>query len=166
LLLEQLDLASATRAISGAAPIRARRDESLDHLAEIQRELLDPELGTEDRQRLLADLTRAEADEATLREDLAAADPAFAAMRTPRHATLAEISAELEPGEAMLSFQLAADRDVHGEPLGGSWVVVITREGARAVRLAARPDLEATIDAFIGLIARRDGSERVAATAL
>ncbi len=76
------------------------------------------------------------------------------------------VAAQLGPDEALLSFQLDDWEDLFGSPSGGSWVVAVTREGARAYRLPGRQHLEASTAILRGLIQRRDGSEAEAAAAL
>ena len=58
-------------------------------------------------------------------------------------ATLAEARAALTPDELLVSFQIDDDRDVFGESAGGSWALALTRDKARAFRLADRAELEA-----------------------
>ena len=44
--------------------------------------------------------------------------------------TLEEIQDELDPGQAMLVYQVGFATDLGWRTMGGSWVVVITRDGA------------------------------------
>ena len=50
-------------------------------------------------------------------------------------ATLSQVQQLLEPGEALLSFQIAPWRDWTGDFGGGSWLVVVTRTARRSYRL-------------------------------
>lgn len=165
MLLESLDRSLATRGLVPPGPLRDRRDAVLDRISSIQEQLFDARTDP-DRQRLLDELTRAEAEEAELREAIADAAPAFAAVRRPRFVTVAELAGALGADEAVVSFQLAAERDLLGDPLGGPWVMIVNRGGAHAYPLAPRADLDTAIEAFVGLLHRRDGSEGPAAAAL
>jgi hypothetical protein len=71
------------------------------------------------------------------------------------------IEAGLAPEEALLSFQIAPRRDLGGYA-GGSWLLVLTRRGARVYLLPEtvdRASLETSVAALLGLIERRDGGE-------
>ena len=62
--------------------------------------------------------------------------------------TMSAIQRELRPDEALLVYQLAPDRDVFDRFVGGSWVLVVTRERADARRLAS----QRRIDGFVGAL--------------
>ncbi|HEY4592421.1 MAG TPA: CHAT domain-containing protein, partial [Thermoanaerobaculia bacterium] len=78
------------------------------------------------------------------------------------------IEAGLAPDEALLSFQIAPRDDLQGFA-GGPWLLVSTRRGTRVYPLpkeAERASLETAVSAFVGLIERRDGSEKDLGAAL
>ncbi len=66
-------------------------------------------------------------------------------------ATLDAVRAALGPHEALLSFQLAPERDVTGEPAGGSWLLVLTRERSRAYVLPDRVQLTDMLEVYAGM---------------
>lgn len=114
-----------------------------------------------------ADLERLELEETDLRDRIAQASPALSALRTPHFATLALVRAALAPDEALLSYQIAPDRDLFGDFAGGSWLLVSTRDGSRAYRLRRdRVALRPAVELFSGLFSRRDGSEAGPGTGL
>lgn len=108
-------------------------------------------------------------------EDLAAALDATERMRartladaldrTTQHASLTSISRSLAPDEAILSFQLAPWEDLRGDPAGGSWLLVIQRNGSRVYRLEGRGPLRSAVRVFSGLL-RRGGDVNAAAAQL
>jgi CHAT domain-containing protein len=68
----------------------------------------------------------------------------------------------------VLSFQLSS-RESHGPAPrfeGGSWVIAITRDEARAFPLPDEGQLQDRVSVFLGLCRRREGSELDAATIL
>jgi CHAT domain-containing protein len=84
----------------------------------------------------------------------------------PAVAGLRDIQAALEEDQALLGFQLETsyDKEMYeksglNNPWGGSWLLVVTRSGARAVRIPDRGELAPVIQMFLGLVERRDGSE-------
>ncbi len=80
-------------------------------------------------------------------------------------ARLDEITASLADDEALLAFQMAPWRDVFGRFAGGSWLMTVSREGARAYRLGNRGALERKVRVYLGLLAKR-GSQGSAAARL
>ncbi len=127
-------------------------------LAEVQARLQDAAAhGLAARSDLERRRERLELEEDALLADLAADDPAAALQ--PRVATLDDARAALAADEALVLFQVVAVRDLP------PWVLLVTRDGARAVTLPAG-DVEPAIGLYLGLLARRDGSEREAAAAL
>lgn len=79
-----------------------------------------------------------------------------------------EIERSLAPDEALVAFQIAPREDLYGFA-GGSWLIAASRRGTRAYRLpetVGRAPLETAVSAFLGLVAKRDGSEDEIAAAL
>lgn len=93
----------------------------------------------------------------------------LAARRSPDPpATRSAVEAALAPEEALLSFQIAPQRDLFGFA-GGSWLLVSTHRGTRVYPLAKTVDragLETSVSALRGLIERRDGGEAELAVTL
>lgn len=81
-------------------------------------------------------------------------------------ASLAATQAALAPGEAFLYFQQAYLRDHFGEFAGGSWLLVLTREGARVYATTDPVALAAAVPGFDELLRRGDGIAKGAAAAL
>jgi CHAT domain-containing protein len=160
-LLERLDAGRATEAIIADTAARRRRDAVLDRIQGIQRDLV-AGVPAERRAALLAELERAESDEAGLREQAAASDPTFGTLH-PRPAPLADVRAALADDEALLSYQLGVTRDLWGQPSGGSWLIAITRAGVHAIRLPDRSQIAPAVDAFAGLVAGGDAAAEAAA---
>lgn len=158
-LLDSLDAAGAPT--GGAGGERAsERAEVLRQVAVSQRGLLNPTLSEEDRKGRLSDLDRLEAREASLRDEIARDDLAFAALRKPVIPSIEQIQGALAPDEALVSLQSDMDSSVRG------WALVITRGGCRAVPLPDRKSLSDEISLFLGLMERRDGSEGMGAARL
>ncbi|MCP4654394.1 MAG: CHAT domain-containing protein [bacterium] len=158
-LLEALSTAHATPPAADAE--RARLDRVRQGLIRLQRELLDPALTDEERNRALAELALTELEETVLGQP-----PTEAGLSRPALATLTQVEEELAENEAMLLFQVALWKDVYGESVGGSWLLVATRGGTRVHRLPDRVQLWPTLSIFRGLFPRRDGSEVPAAVTL
>jgi CHAT domain-containing protein/tetratricopeptide (TPR) repeat protein len=81
-------------------------------------------------------------------------------------ANLAALRAALRPREALLLYQLAPWRDLYGDFAGGSWALLATRDRVSVHRLPDSAAIEPLVPVFLGLLARRDGSERPAAERL
>ena len=145
-LLESLDRPLSGPVGEGAELARVRRE-----IVEVQRRLLDPDLDPAERHLLLARLEPLELEERAHR-------PAVG-HRQVRFASLGEVAATLGSHEALLAFQIDLEQDVFGQPAGGSWVLVVTRDARRAIRLADRSKLVPAIPLLRGLVLRRDGRE-------
>ncbi|WP_163992822.1 CHAT domain-containing tetratricopeptide repeat protein [Pyxidicoccus caerfyrddinensis] len=157
-LLDTLVAAQALSASGEEPGRRAARAEMQRRLVAVQRRLLESTLGAPEREAALNELRELEGNERDLR-------PA------PRHgatefATLEAVEQRLTPDEAMLAFLVGVDRDIYGDPAGGAWLLVVTREGSRAHRIPERTRLTPAVALFSGLLERRDGSEVGAAVAL
>ncbi|HYN20062.1 MAG TPA: hypothetical protein VE078_03805, partial [Thermoanaerobaculia bacterium] len=144
------------------ALLARRSDLSLD-IAQVQRRLLDPSVGRNERIEARAELERLEVAEANLRAQIANADPEFAALRPPSFVSLSQVRGALAPDEALLSFQIAPWQDLAGDFAGGSWLLVSSRGDTRLYRLPGRTELRPAVDAFTGMFGARDGSDAQAA---
>ncbi len=167
-LLECLDRAGArTEPNDSDAGVR-RRTEVMSRLADLHRALASGLRREAERRAALERLDRLEAEEASARALIAGTVPAFARARPTAFATLAEIQSRLAPDQALLSFQLAPTGPDAEDPSanGGSWLVLITKAGARAYALPRRGTIEDAVAIFVGLCRRRDGSEARAAATL
>ena len=164
-LLDELDAARATPLIAPESPLASRRAAVLEEIVSAQRRLVDPALPETKRQDLIRSVERLEVEEASLREEMARAHPAFAALRRPAFASLREVQEALLEDEALLAFQVGRGTDSRTFR-GGSWVFAITRDRVAIYPLPDRSDLDRAIELFLGLFDRRDGSEAAGAARL
>ena len=165
-LLDELDAARASAVLFAAGPLGKKRDDVLQEIARIQRRLFKADLPESNRADLLRLLTRAELDEGTLRGEMERADPAFAAVRRPSFPTLRQVRDSLGEDEALVDFVLG-EFSTEGPNWGaGSWVLVVTRGGVRAHRLAGTPASERGVSLIRGLIESRGGAEQAGAVRL
>ncbi len=103
-----IDTLEAAHAVPAAAvPIQQRRGAVLERISGVQRQLLSPDLPAAERTRAMRELETLEIQETDLRNQLAHAAPALASPRRPDFATLSRVRRTLDPGEALLSFQIA-----------------------------------------------------------
>jgi len=157
-LIEALEAARV--AVGSPSPLLARQAEIQGNIAQVQRRLLDPGLPEAERSRALRDLRRLEIKEAEVRNLLATAAPAPTASRPPGFAMLPQVRQALAADEALLSFQISPDEDLFRDFGGGSWLLVSTRTGTKAIHLSRdRVALHPAVALFNGLFERRDGSE-------
>jgi len=162
-LVEALEAARA--AVGSPSPLLARQSTILGNISQVQRKLLDPGLPEAHRAQALRDLRRLEIEEAEVRNQLAAApapaNPLLPLLPLlPGTAVLPRVRQELAADEALLSFQISPDEDLFRDFGGGSWLLVSTRNGTRAIHLARdRVGLRPAVALFSGLFERRDGSE-------
>ncbi len=166
-----LDALAAARAAPAQPatlkPLQERLSQVHEEISQVQRQLLDPDVAASLRTAAQAGLERLELEEQDLRGRIDEASPALTALRAPTFASLARVRTALAPDEALVSFQIAPDRDVFDDFAGGSWIVVSTRSGSRAWRLRRdRVALRPAVELFNGLFARRDGSEAEPAAGL
>jgi CHAT domain-containing protein len=166
ILLEALDQADAVSGLRQEGTLHTARDQILDQIAEVQRQLLQPKLSAEAREALLVKLAQHERDEAALREQLIQKDANFARLRKPTIPSLMEARAALKHDEALISFQLAAQDPFPKAPRARSWAMVVTRGGTRIYPLPERAEVETGVALFQGLVDARDGSEAAAAPRL
>jgi CHAT domain-containing protein len=167
-LLDSLDAAGATTAVVVAGPRQTERDALLDQIAAVQKQLLNPKASSADRSSWLEELTTLEDQERELRSAIAASSPEFAALRRPEIPSLEAVRQALDADEAMLAFQIStrAVTPATPTPNGGSWLLVLSGGGVDVVPLAERGALEDAVDLYLGLLERRDGSEKRAAARL
>jgi len=151
-LLDRLDAGRLTETLTPAVPAAQQRSAVLLGIAEVQRRLRDGSLDEPTRDELLSRLDALEIREFDLRETLAAAHPDFGAIRLPVIPELAQVQADLEPDQAMLSYVIASQSTL------GSWVLVLTRNRVVAVRLQDSGSLHREITTYLGLLQRRDGT--------
>ncbi len=82
--------------------------------------------------------------------------------------TLAEVQRALQPDEALLSFQtwwLKHDQDATYQD-GSSWLIVISRDTVRSIRIPDAKPLREQVDLLDGLLETRDGAEASGAARL
>lgn len=167
MLLDRLDSAQAPVAsrLPADHPLRQARRRLLQEIAAVNRRLAARDLGEADRADALAKLAHLEREEQAASARLAAEDPAFAAVRLPPLPRTADLRAALSPDEAFIVLQVI-DLPLDAGGSYGGWVWVLTRNDLRLVRIDDTTGLTARIDAFVGLIARRDYGEAPAAARL
>jgi hypothetical protein len=156
-LLESLNAAS----MIPETPESPERRRFLAEIARVQRRLLDPGLSSNDRALALDELRKLEVDEEELR-----AKDGLSQWSEPEFATLEEVQARLEANQALISFQIGLWKNVHDEFGGGAYGVLVTRDRAEAFPIPDRVALAPKIPVFLGLLARGDGAESVAAERL
>ena len=166
-LLAALDVARSAALLGRARPEYAARQAVLDQIARTQQSLLNVGLPPPTRRERLAHLETLEIRERALRDRMASADDAFAAVLSPRLATVAEVQRALAPDQAMLAFALGQRPPAMALTVERPWLFVLTRDAVRTVPLpdeAVNP--RRLVDAFAGLVARRDGAEGAGAARL
>ena len=81
-------------------------------------------------------------------------------------AGLSDIRETLRPNEALLSFQVGLSQSFDGEFGGGSWLIVLTRDGQALYKMPDRRELTPIVPMFTGLIERADGMDEASAVRL
>lgn len=162
-LVDALDAAGARLPDEVAPAALARHRRAQAAVVTVQRRLLETASRASQREALLAQLERAEDDEAEARRALR---PRASSAGPAAFPALEDVRAHLRPDEALLSFQVALWTDAHGAFGGGAWLLASTRAGTRVLRLPDRARLEPAVALFLGLVERRDGSELRAAARL
>lgn len=101
-------------------------------------------------------------------DDTSSDDLGLAPAAGPRRAaaTEEEVRLALDPGTALLAFQMPGWSRTGGGSGGGSWVTATTRRGTRAYALPQDRELERRVASFLRLIRQRAPEERSAAVAL
>lgn len=168
LLLEALSAAgvdSAREPVAEDPEIQAAWREVQGEIVAVHRRLLQPGLPIARRRELtdeLDDLSRRE-ERLSLRRRQSRSTTVDGA---DQPVGLAEVQADLAPNEAVLAFQMGLWEALDGSFTGGAWLVAVTRDEVRAYRLPGRSEIGPQIEVFLGLFARRDGSETSPAAAL
>ena len=166
ILLDSLDASHATAEITPSGSLHEKRQAVLDSIAKTQRQLLNGGLADEDVLKRLADIERLEGEEAALRDEMASHDLGFSALVRPSFARIEDVQNNLKDDEVLLSYQLSDRTDELGSQLGGSWLISVTREEARVDALPDNKEVEPAVRLFLGMIARRDGTEKAGAVRL
>jgi len=158
-LLEALVSARIEPAPS-AGPLRDRQAATLGEISRLQRRLLEPSLGPEDRRGALEELQRAEQDEDIVRDALARTGPRSRVLDLSAP-TLAEVQQALGADEALLSFQIW--RQKHDQDAtytdGSSWLITISRDAIRTRRIPDAGELKDQVELLRGLLDGPEGSE-------
>ena len=165
-LIDSLDAAGASDVGDTTRPEWSEREGVLHEIAGIQRGLLNPRLDDEQRRRDLANLELLEARETKLRDSIARHDPAFARLRVAGLTTLRELQRGLAPDQALVMFQIGRKRTTGLRSATEPWVLCVTRDRVSVHEIGSEADLDWTIRFFLGLVHRRDGSDRSGALAL
>ncbi len=165
--LDYFAAAGATEAVRPAASGAADLALAVDEIGRARRALSAPGREADERAALRAGLDAAVRRVSDAHEQLAAQDPRYGAVVRPRACGARDVQSALGPGEALLAFQIVPfDDPLSSAASGGSWVVVLTRETAQAMRLTYSPGLADRASAYLGLVARRDAREENAAARL
>jgi CHAT domain-containing protein len=164
-LLEALTRTRGAPSLERSHDLVKSRRRALEEIVVSQKRLLDPRLTPGERTRTLEELERFEIEEEELRVRMRRASAAFD-MEQPEFPALREVEQSLRPDEALLSFQVALWKDLFGEFGGGSWLLLITRDGTEVIPIPDRVALTPIVPLFAGLIERRDGSEAAPAAKL
>jgi CHAT domain-containing protein/tetratricopeptide (TPR) repeat protein len=166
-LLETLDAAGATAVLAPSGPLPDARSQVLDDIANLRGELGRAELMPEERRPLRDRLSELEAREASLRLEIAEADPDFAVLRGVAVPSLDELKSGLDENQALIIFLIDEYRQ-REQPatLSRSWAIVVSREQVRPVRLPDCRELRNRVRMYISLLNRKDDSERTAAKRL
>jgi CHAT domain-containing protein len=146
------------------SPAAKARRELLESISSLQRQLMDPALGDDARRASLNQQQDLELRERDARRALGAGLRSAAA--TAPVAGIGDIRNALRPNEALLSFQVGLWQSFDGEFGGGSWLVVLTRDGQALYRMPDRRDLTPVVPMFTGLIERADGMDEASAVRL
>jgi CHAT domain-containing protein len=160
-------------AASGARPalppeLSARGTDIHTRIAQAQKRLLALSPSAAETARTLAELERAEADEAAWLDESARSRPRFRTVEGALPVTLQEVQASLAQDEALLAFQTWTREPSVDAPYtdGSSWVLGITRDSAQAFRIPDARQLAQTVQLFQALVQRRDASETEGAATL
>ncbi len=130
-----------------------QRQSVLTQIAGTQKRLADPELDTADRRAALCSLQDLEEEEASLRDRVEQRfpEPPPSGDAIPN---FHKIQMLLEPGQALLSYQLW-DGEPWAEPrleIGRSWLILVTKDRIQAIALDARRQLRGRVEILEGLL--------------
>jgi CHAT domain-containing protein len=166
-LHDSLVAASGPRATL-SPELSARGAELRARIARAQKRLLALSLVGEEQARTLAELGRAEADEAAWLDESARSRPRFRTVEEALPATLGEVQRLLAPDEALLAFQTWALEPSVDAPYtdGSSWVLGVSHDSVQAFRIPDARELEQAVQLWQALVQRRDGSEIEGAASL
>ena len=164
-LLEALTTARGAPSLEPSHDLVQERRRALEGIVVSQKRLLDPSLTPDERTRVMEALGQLEIEEEELRIRMRRESAAFE-MEQPVFPTLREVEESLGPDEALLSFQVALWKDLFDEFGGGSWLLLVTRDGTEVIPIPDRVALTPIVPVFLGLVERRDGSEAKAAAKL
>ena len=165
-LLDSLDSAGASGVADTTRPEWSERDGVLQEIARVQRGLLDPRIEDDQRRRALAELERLELQETMLRDSIARHDPAFARLRVPELTSLSELRRSLDPDQAFAMFQIGREQTPglrHGLV---PWMLCVTKDRVTVHEIGSEAEIAWTVRFYLGLVQRRDDSERGGAVAL
>ena len=149
---------------AGSDPAAAHHRSILEAIVPVQRRLMDPRIGDDERRKILQQLDELERQEQEAQRQIEvgagrrSAGTAFASLEAAQSA--------LADNEALLSFQVGIWDTYEGEFGGGSWLIAVTRRGRWVYRIPDRAQLAPIVPVFNGLLARNDGAEAVAAARL
>jgi hypothetical protein len=163
-LQDALQTSGAVPALPASDPRAQRRQELVGDVVAANRGLLAPDLYGAAREGLLGDLELLERELAEVDLEISGDHPAVVAR--PEYVSLPDLEAALEPGTALLTFQIAPWRNIYGDFAGGSWLLASTAGGTRVHPLPDRQELEPKLRVFLGLFERGEVAEEVAAAAL
>ncbi len=155
-LLDVLETAGVRSPLPPSDELARQRSKILRDIVRIQRQLLDPTLTAEEKSAALGQLEATESAEAELDRQIARQHPDYLALQRPLFAKLADVSSSLAENEALLSFQLSPDRNLFGDFVGASWLLVVTQGTTRAYRLPERDKLEQDVQIVRSLMWQRE----------
>ena len=161
-----LDVVSrSSRRLDASDPSATNRRALLQQIALVQRALLGPTLATGERQARLRELEQLEHREQEAERQVVLKSRGQVAER-PSFATLDDLQTALGPSEALLSYQVGIWDTYEGEFGGGSWLIVVTRDGRRVYRIPDRSHFAPIVPVFTGLLSGDRAEERVASARL
>lgn len=161
-----LDIRRSGRQAADGDTAAARRRRTLrEQISAVQRDLLNPAIDAAERRARLAELERLELEEGDAAR-LAARTPVPDDHAPPTFASVTALQSALGPTEALLSFQVGLWKTLEGDFGGGSWLIVVTRDGVAAHRIPDRVQLASRVPVFAGLLARQDGLDGIAGARL
>jgi hypothetical protein len=161
IVTDLVDSRPLTQDPEGEPSSRVRR------IALLQRQLLRADLSAPERAAALRELGHLEATASQARHDRVGSSLA-AAMAPDAIPDLDSVRDSLRPGEVLISFQVPPWEGAgeYPTPPPKPWAVVVSPSRVTVVTLPEREALERSVDLFLGLLRRRDGTEADAARTL